>query len=93
MKTLTTAFEAILQNPAARLSWCWRIHRRDGTVMGFTDADESITVASGAYAGTYWPAAAMSMSDVESRLGAEGGSLDARGILTDDAITSGLAPG
>lgn len=88
MKTLTTSLQAILADPAARLAWCWRIHRRDGTVMGFTDADESLTVASGTYAGTYWPAAAMSMSDVESRLGAEGGSLEARGILTDDAITS-----
>lgn len=88
MRTLTTGLENILNNSEAMLAWCWRIHRRDGTVMGFTNHDESIVIAAGTYAGTYWPAAAMSMTDLEQQLGAEGQTVDAQGLLTDDAITA-----
>jgi uncharacterized phage protein (TIGR02218 family) len=39
MKTLAPAFQTHLSSGTTTLCWCWKIARRDGAVLGFTDHD------------------------------------------------------
>ncbi|MEL7486438.1 MAG: DUF2163 domain-containing protein [Pseudomonadota bacterium] len=43
MRTLDPAFEAHLTSGATTLCRCWRITRRDGVVLGFTDHDAALS--------------------------------------------------
>ena len=42
MRTLDPTFEAHLKSGATTLATCWRIERRDGIVLGFTDHDRTL---------------------------------------------------
>ena len=42
MKNLSSALQAHLDSGATTLAWCWRLTRRDGTRLGFTDHDRDI---------------------------------------------------
>jgi uncharacterized phage protein (TIGR02218 family) len=53
MKTLSPSLQAHLDSGATTLAWCWRITRRDGQRLGFTDHDRDRT-----FAGTTFEAAA-----------------------------------
>lgn len=43
MKLIPADLSAHLEGGVTTLCWCWRITRRDGTVMGFTDHDRALT--------------------------------------------------
>lgn len=42
MKTLSAGLQAHLDSGATTLAWCWRVTRRDGVKLGFTDHDRDI---------------------------------------------------
>ena len=43
MKALSPDLAAHLASGATTLCWCWRVVRRDGVVLGFTDHDRALT--------------------------------------------------
>jgi hypothetical protein len=53
MKTLSPALQAHLDTGATTLCWCWRLTRRDGVKLGFTDHDRDLV-----FDGTTFEAAA-----------------------------------
>ncbi len=90
MKTLSPEFAAHLATGATTLCWCWRIERRDGTVLGFTDHDNAV-----AFDGTTYEAAAgFTASDITDSLGLAVDNLEVTGALssatlTDDDLAAG----
>ncbi len=90
MKTLSSDFAAHLASGATTLCWCWRIERRDGTVLGFTDHDNTL-----AFDGTTYEAASgFTASDISDGLGLSVDNLEVTGALssatlTDDDLAAG----
>ncbi|MDK9698360.1 MAG: DUF2163 domain-containing protein [Siculibacillus sp.] len=84
MKTLPPALAEALASGVTTLATCWRIRRRDGAVLGFTDHDRTLT-----YDGVGHEAATgFSASEAVSRADLSVGTLEADGALTSDAITA-----
>jgi uncharacterized phage protein (TIGR02218 family) len=50
MKTLPPGLQTHLSSGTTTLCWCWKITRRDGTVLGFTDHDAPLAFAGTAFA-------------------------------------------
>lgn len=90
MKTLSPEFAAHLASAVTTLCWCWRIERRDGTVLGFTDHDNPV-----AFDGTTYEAASgFTASDITDGLGLSVDNLEvagalSSGTLTDDDLAAG----
>jgi uncharacterized phage protein (TIGR02218 family) len=83
VKSLPSGLQDHLDSGTTTLCWCWRLTRRDGTVMGFTDHDEDV-----AFAGlTYEAATGFSASEIQSQLGLAVDNLTAAGALSAAAIT------
>ncbi|WP_045836052.1 DUF2163 domain-containing protein [Hyphomicrobium sp. 99] len=83
MKTLSPEFTAHLKTGATTLCWCWRIERRDGTVLGFTDHDNPV-----AFDGTTYEAAAgFTASDITDGLGLSVDNLEVTGALSSTTLT------
>lgn len=91
MKTLPTGLAAYLAGGATTLCWCWRLARRDGTVLGFTDHDRDLV-----FDGTTFEAAAgFSASDIKESVGLGVGNLEvesalASGRLEEADLAAGL---
>lgn len=91
MKTLSAGLAAHLATGATTLCWCWRLARRDGTVMGFTDHDRDIV-----FDGTTFEAAAgFAASDIKDAVGLGVGNLEvesalASGRLEEADLATGL---
>lgn len=85
-----TAYTDTLATGSTTLCRCFRLTRRDGVVMGFTDHDRDL-----AFDGvTFTAAAALTASDAAASLGMSADEMDASGALSDSAITeSDLAAG
>ena len=65
MKTLDPQLAAHLGTGATTLAWCWRLKRRDGATLGFTDHDRDIL-----FDGTVFEAAAgLTTSEIRDGLG------------------------
>ena len=45
MRTLPTALAAHLSGDVTTMCHCWRVTRRDGVVLGFTEHDHDLTFA------------------------------------------------
>ena len=43
MRTLPPELAAAIAGPVTTLATCWRLTRKDGIVLGFTDHDEALT--------------------------------------------------
>ena len=82
-KSLATGFQAHLDTGTTTLCTCWKITRRDGQVLGFTDHDVALTVDSQ----TYNPTSAYTASDIEGRGDLSVPNLELVGVLEDAAIT------
>ena len=83
MKSLTPALQAHLDDGTTTLSWCWRISRRDGVTLGFTDHDAVLT-----FDGTdFEPESGFAASEVRSGSDLSVDAQDAEGVLTSDRIT------
>ncbi|MCA3561821.1 MAG: DUF2163 domain-containing protein [Aestuariivirga sp.] len=83
MKTLPSSLTAHLAGGFTTLCRCWRVDRRDGVVMGFTDFDRDL-----AFDGvTYRAASGFTASAIEGQLGLAVSNLDVQGALSADALT------
>ena len=83
MKSLSPELQAHLDEGTTTLSWCWRITRDDGVVLGFTDHDRTLT-----FDGTdFEPESGLTASEVRSGSDLSVDAQDAQGVLTSDRIT------
>ncbi|MDE2363135.1 MAG: DUF2163 domain-containing protein [Hyphomicrobiales bacterium] len=82
MRQISSAFAAAFASPATTLCHCWRLTRRDGAVMGFTDHDCDL-----AFAGAIFSAATgLDAAQAESAAGLAVGSGDVQGALDSAGI-------
>lgn len=90
MKTLSPDFAAHLAGGTTTLAWCWRLVRRDGAVLGFTEHDRDL-----AFGGTVYEAAGgFTASALESTNGLNTDNLDVAGALASARLDeSDLAAG
>lgn len=83
MKSLSPELAAHLASGVTTLARCWRLTRRDGAVLGFTDHDRDL-----AFDGvTYRADTGFSPSAMESLPGVAVSNLDLEGMISDGAIT------
>lgn len=83
MKSLSPDLQAHLASGATTLCWCWKIVRRDGAVLGFTDHNLPLVWGGTAYAA----AAGFTASEVQSTLGLSVDNLSVTGALSAAALT------
>ncbi len=83
MKALSPVFSAHLASGATTLCWCWRVERRDGTAMGFTDHDNALSFDGT----TYEAASGFTASDITDGLGLSVDNLEVTGALSSAALT------
>jgi uncharacterized phage protein (TIGR02218 family) len=82
MRPVPPGLAAHLASGETTLAQCWRILRRDGVVLGFTDHDQVLTVA-----GTPCrPTSGLDGATVPARLGAQVETGEVLGLLDDAAI-------
>lgn len=76
------ALAAHLERPVTTLCHCWRLTRRDGAVLGFTDHDRRLVVD-----GTpCLPETGLAASEARDRLGMASETADVEGALTSDLV-------
>lgn len=84
MRALPPALAAHLDGAATTTCHAWRLTRRDGLVLGFTEHDRDL-----AFAGTLFAAASgFSASEVESGLGMNADAADLAGAFASDTISA-----
>lgn len=83
MRTIDAGFKAHLAGDATTTCHAWRVIRRDGAVLGFTDHDHDLTFSGT----TYLAASGYQASDWEAEKGLAAPSSDVAGALSSDAIT------
>lgn len=83
MKHLSSALSTHLQQEVTTLATCWRITRRDGTVLGFTDHDQNIVVDGI----TYLAATGFTPTAISSSSALNVDNLDVEGMLDSAAIS------
>ena len=90
MKLLPPGLQAHLDSGATTLCWCWRITRRAGEPLGFTDHDDDL-----AFAGTTFEAASgFTASEIRSSVGLSVDNLDVESALVSSRLSeSALAAG
>jgi uncharacterized phage protein (TIGR02218 family) len=85
MKTLSPELAAHLAGETTTLAWCWKLVRRDGTVLGFTEHDRDLS-----FGGTIYEAAGgFTASALESTGGLNIDNLDVAGALSSARIDEG----
>ena len=83
MKALSEEFQAHLDSGATTLCWCWRLTRRDATVIGFTDHDRDVT-----FDGTTFEAAAgFTASEMRDSVGLSVDNLEVTSALSSDRLS------
>ncbi|MDE2182893.1 MAG: DUF2163 domain-containing protein [Alphaproteobacteria bacterium] len=82
MKSLSPALKSHLCSGATTLCWCWKITRRDGAALGFTDHDEPVGFDGLAYAA----ATGFTASEVQSTLGLAVDNLTVMGALSSQTL-------
>ncbi len=82
MRAIPAAFAAHLASGATTVAWCWKLTRRDGAVLGFTDHDRDI-VFGGV---TFEAEAGFTASEIQSSLGLSVDNLDVSGALSSASI-------
>ncbi len=82
MRTLETGFAAHIASGETTLAACWRIARRDGVVMGFTDHDVALSFAGTVYA----PAHGLDGGEAVAKLGPSVDTAEVVGVLHAEAI-------
>lgn len=83
MKTLDAGLAAHLAGGVTTLCHCWRVQRRDGLVLGFTDHDRDLVIDGT----TYKAASGFTATAIEDQLGLAVSNLDVDGALSSAAIT------
>jgi uncharacterized phage protein (TIGR02218 family) len=83
VKTLSTALAAHIAGGVTTMAYCWRVTRRDGIVLGFTEHDEDIICD-----GTLFRASSgFTASQIQSSLGLAVDNFTAQGALSSESIT------
>ncbi len=76
------ALRAHMAGTSTTLCRCWRLSRRDGTAMGFTDHDRKLF-----FGGTeFEPEAGFGQSEAEAALGLAAARVDIEGALSSDRL-------
>ena len=83
MRTISPDLAAALAQPATQMCRCWRLSRRDGAVLGFTDHDRDL-VFGGV---TFRAASGLQAAEAESAAGLAVGGGDVHGALAGDSLT------
>ena len=82
MKSLPAGLQAHLDSGATTLCWCWRLTRRDGAKLGFTDHDRDLV-----FDGTTFEAAAgFTASEIRDAVGLSVDNLEVESALTSDQL-------
>ncbi|MEF2073836.1 DUF2163 domain-containing protein [Consotaella aegiceratis] len=82
MRPVPASLAAHLAGQSTTLANCWRLSRRDGIVLGFTDHDEPLT-----FDGTTFEAATgLSAGEAETEIGLSAGTQEVEGALSSLAI-------
>jgi uncharacterized phage protein (TIGR02218 family) len=90
MKQLSDALNAHLQSGTTTLCWCWRLIRRDGAKLGFTDHDRDIAFDET----TFEAASGFNASEIRDQIGLSVDNLEVTGALISDRLSeSALASG
>ena len=94
MNGFTHEFREHLERECTTLCHCWRLERRDGGVLGFTDHDLPLSVDGQLYE----PQSGFSQSEARMSLGMASDTVDIEGALSsdrlaEDDIASGLFDG
>lgn len=83
MRTLPAGMQAHLDAGTTTLAFCWKVTRKDGTVLGFTQHDRALS-----FDGVdYEPESGVTASEIEASLGLSVDNLDVAGLLKSDVIT------
>jgi uncharacterized phage protein (TIGR02218 family) len=83
MKTLSSGLQTHLQSETTTLATCWKLTRKDTTVLGFTDHDRDLVVSGTTYkASTGFSPTAIASSDSLSV-----DNLDVEGMLSSGSVT------
>ncbi len=91
MKQISNALAAHIAGEVTTLATCWKLSRRDGVVLGFTDTDADVTVDSVIYkaASGFTPSAVQNTSSLSvDNLDVEG--MLSAGNITETDIMAGL---
>jgi uncharacterized phage protein (TIGR02218 family) len=83
MKTLDAGLAAHVAGGVTTLCHCWRVARKDGAILGFTDHDRDLVIDSV----TYKAATGFTATAIEDQLGLAVSNLDVDGALSSAAIT------
>ena len=82
MKLLPPALQNHLDTGATTLAWCWRLTRRDGTRLGFTDHDRDL-----AFDGTTFAAATgFTATEIRDAVGLSVDNLEVESALSADSL-------
>lgn len=82
MKKLPSGLETHLASAETTLCWCWRLARRDGVVMGFTDHDRDVTFGETVYEA----AAGMTASEIRDAVGLSVDNLEVTSAMTSERL-------
>lgn len=84
VRAISPAMQEHLESGATTLCTCWRVQRRDGVVMGFTDHDRDLE-----FGGTIYAAeTGLDGSACESNLGLATSGADVKGVLDAASISA-----
>jgi uncharacterized phage protein (TIGR02218 family) len=94
VKTLPTGLQAHLDSGVTTLAWCWKLERRDGAVLGFTDHDRNLDFDGVTFAA----ATGFTASEVVSSLGLAIDNLEVQGalaaaVIAEDDLAAGIYDG
>jgi len=82
MRVLPPGLEAHLQSGATTLCWCWRLERRDGQILGFTDHDQDLQ-----FDGVMYEAeAGMTASELTESVGLSVNNLEVTSAVSSDRL-------
>lgn len=83
MRVLPEALQAALDSGVSRLARCWKLTRRDGVVLGFTDHDSSLT-----FDGVVFEAeSGLTQGALDAGTGLAADTHEVTGALSSDRIT------
>ncbi len=82
MKSLPAALQSHLDSGATTLAWCWRVTRRDGVRLGFTDHDRDLV-----FDGTTFAAATgFTATEIKDAVGLSVDNLEVESALSSDSL-------
>jgi uncharacterized phage protein (TIGR02218 family) len=84
MRVIPASLQAHLDTGETTLAWCWRITRRDGSRLGFTDHDRDLV-----FDGTAFEAASgFDATEVRETVGLSVDNVDVEGALRSDRLNA-----